>query len=311
MQIDNILIVSPPGYGHHLAFFDIAMSFKQSFPNDPILTIDSNLCEDGTTLVFGAHLLARFDAKIDGDYVIYQTEQLAANDSLFVDEKYIDLLRRFPVWDYCQSNVDFLESKGICAKHVPIGYSKSLGNIKTGKSASLMGGGRNGPQRIDFSEWSGVYPITSPTGGFVEDIDVMFAGSINERRQKIIEELKGKEIDGRPLVVASFIGYGGFRDKLIARSKIVLNCHFYDSAIHEIFRTSHLFSNKKAVVSEYGKDAGLEAQFYGGGGFVEYDGLVDRCLDLLKDDAARHTVAEHGYNIFKKTTQAEILRGIQ
>lgn len=303
MKIDNILIVSPPNYTHSQALYEVAYSFHQSI-SDSILTTNPDECE-GTVLVFGAHLIPKFGATIEGDYIIYQTEQLGAGDSLFADDAYLDLMRRFPVWDYSLNNIAYLKGRGIEATHVPIGYSKCMSNIKNGKSLTQVGGGKNGKQLIDFAEWGGEYPKTDANGAFIQDIDICFYGSQNERRNKILDELKANG-----LVVASFIGYGGFRDKLIARSKIVLNMHFYDSAIHEIFRTSHLFSNKKAVVSECGKDINIESLFYSSGGFVEYDRLVDRCMELLEDDGLRHTVGEHGYNIFKQKTQSEILKGI-
>lgn len=317
MKIDNILIISPPNYSHIQSLYEVAHSFHQSIP-DSVITNNPDECE-GRSLVFGAHLIPKFNATMDGDYIIYQTEQLGANDSLFADEAYLDLLRRFPVWDYSLNNISYLKTKVIEATHVPIGYSKCMSNIKTGKSLVQVGGGKNGKQRIDFAEWSGEYPKTDINGKFIQDIDVCFYGSVNERRMKIIDELKSKTLsfidsDGsvkeRPLVVASFMGYGGFRDKLIARSKIVLNMHFYDSAIFEIFRCSHLYANKTCVVSEIGKDISLEEPYAASGGFVQYHGIVDRCMALLSDDNERHSMAEYTYNIFKQKTQSDILKGI-
>lgn len=317
MKIESVLIVSPPNYTHVQALYEVAYSFHQSLP-DSVLTTNADECE-GTTLVFGGHLVPKFSATIEGDYVIYQTEQLGANDSLFADDDYLNLLKRFPVWDYSVNNIAYLKTKGIEATHVPIGYCKSMSNIKTGKSLVQVGGGKNGKQRIDFAEWSGVYPRTDVNGRFVEDIDICFYGSQNERRNKILDQLKAKtvsftdsdgEIKERPLVVASFVGYGGFRDQLIARSKIVLNMHFYDSAIFEIFRCAHLFANKKCVVSQRGMDMQLEAPFNHTGIMVDYEDMVDRCMDYLKDDDLRSAIADNCFSVFKQKTQAEILKGI-
>lgn len=314
MQIDNILVVSPPNYQHSMTFFDVAMSFKKSLPNDPVLTTDPNVCLEGKTLIFGAHLVPKFQGAIEfEDVVIYQSEQLGAADSIFATEEYIDILSRYPVWDYSGLNIEFLYEQGIEAKHVPIGYNRCMSNIRIGRSVSLVGGGGK-PQSIELAEWSGTYPPVDITGKFVQAIDVCFYGSVNERRAKIIEELKSRTVTEngvkRPLVVASFMGYGGFRDKLIARSKIVLNLHYYDSAIFEIFRCSHLFANKKALISETGKDLSLESPYTNSGGFVSYDDIVDRCMDLLHDDTDRHTVAEFTYNIFKSKSQSDILKEV-
>jgi hypothetical protein len=323
MQIDNILVLSPPDYTHNQAFFEIALSFQSALKqigDEPQLTTNPDECE-GTTLVFGAHLIPALGGEIDGgNYIIYQSEQLTATNSLFVDGKYKDILGKHPVWDYSTENISALKKFGIDATHVPIGYSKCMSNIKTGRSATITGGGTAGKVAIGYAEWGGVYPQVSPDGQFTQDIDVCFYGSVNERRLKILDALKAVKVkeeltDGnvieRNLTVASFVGYGGYRDKLIARSKIVLNLHYYDSAIFETFRCSHLFANKKLVISEFGKDKGLEEKYYHGAVFCEYDDIVTSCIHYLKEgNEERGEIAKQGFDIFRSVTQADILRKV-
>ena len=123
-----------------------------------------------------------------------------------------------------------------------------MSSIKTGRSASLTG-----PSAIKFCEWSGAIPPVDPTTGkYAQDIDVLFCGSMNERRMQIIQALKDSTLFDKPLVIAQFVGYGAYRDKYIARSKIVLNMHYYTPGIFEIARVSYLLANKKCVVSEEG-----------------------------------------------------------
>lgn len=308
MQIDNILIVSPPGYIHNQCLFDIALSFQSAFKQlgqEVPVVIDPNYCQEGKTLVFGAHLLPKHGGTIDdGDYIIYQTEQIGVEGSLFVDEAYLDILKRFPVWDYSLTNIDSLFTNyGIKATHVPIGYSRCMSNIKTGRSASIVGGGKNGKQRIEFAEWSGIYPAVDHNGKFVQDVDVCFYGSMNERRKNIIDALKECEVNGRKLTVANFIGYGGFRDKIVARSKIVLNMHYYENAIFESIRCSHLFANKKCVVSE-----GPIPESYVPA--TSYENLVERCMFLLNNPDLRENTATDSYESFKKTSQSDILKNV-
>src|SRR6202000_2831969 len=102
-------------YSHSQAFYDVAMSIHQSLVglgHTAELSIDPNECE-GTTLVFGAHLISKFKGSINGNYIIYQTEQLGADESLFADAAYIELLKRFPVWDYSLYNIKVLKWQGI------------------------------------------------------------------------------------------------------------------------------------------------------------------------------------------------------
>lgn len=324
-MINNVLIVTPGDYSHSQAFLDIAYSFSESLkaighPNQ--ITTNPEHCDDGTTLVFGAHLISKLEGTIagsKGEYIIYQTEQLTASNSLFVDDKYLDILRKFEVWDYSTNNINFLESKGIFAKYVPIGYSRELSNIKTGRSVSMSGGGRSGIQTVSIQPWSGSFPATDATGKFIQDIDVCFYGSTNERRTKIIDGLRQltlKAPDGqggifdKPITVASFIGYSGFRDKTIARSKIVLNLHYYDSAIFEIFRCALPFANKKCVISETGADIKLESHYYETGTFVPYEKLVETCHKFLLDDTRRNEAALQQFDIFREAKQTDILKRI-
>ena len=312
-MIQNVLVVTPGQYTHSQAFLDVAYAFSETLTDlghYNQITTNPDYCEDGTTLIFGAHLIPKFDGSIEGDYVIYQTEQLTASNSLFVDSKYIELLKKFPVWDYSQSNIDYLKTLGINAQYVPIGYHRSMANLKTGRSVSIAGGGKSGKQRVSVEPWSGTFPNTDVTGRFVQDIDICFYGSINQRRQKIIDGLKtitfpapdgeGGMFD-KPITVANFIGYGSFRDKVIARSKIVLNVHYYDSAIFEMFRCAHAFANRRLVVSEKGNDKCLEVPYYETKTFVEYEEIVETCRHFLANDVKRGEATRLQNDIFKQT----------
>jgi hypothetical protein len=65
---------------------------------------------------------------------------------------------------------------------------------------------------------------------------------------------------GRGLRVESAFGcYGEERDALIARARIVLNVHYYESKVFEVVRVSYLLANRKCVLSESGSDIDLEA----------------------------------------------------
>jgi hypothetical protein len=100
---------------------------------------------------------------------------------------------------------------------------------------------------------------------------------------------------------------GASRDAWIARSKIVLNVHYWEAKIFEIARVSYLLANRRVVVSERGADSTLERGLESGVAFADYDGLVDRCVELLGDERARREVAERGYQAFSARSQAEIL----
>jgi len=72
-----------------------------------------------------------------------------------------------------------------------------------------------------------------------KDIDVLFYGSMNERRKAILDELELKGLKVKTL----FGIYGQERDHWIERSKVVLNHHYYESQIFEIVRVFYLLTN--------------------------------------------------------------------
>ena len=297
-MIQSILVVSPPQHDfiHHQTFFDIALSFAHSLRDlgQPCEVFVNPADAFGKTLVFGAHMIPAFGGTIEGgDYVIFNLEQ---HDSEAMNEGYLDILRRYEVWDYSRNNIEFLLGKGVNAKLCEIGYHPCMSNIRLGKSATITGGATT-PSKVQY--------VSAGVGNQAGVFDILFYGSINERRAKVIDALKatGKN-------VVNLVGYGAYRDKYISRAKIVLNMHYWDAAIFEIVRVSHLLANEKCVVSEYGKEPELEAPYWNGVAFSSYDKLVDTCLALLEDDELRTKMAKAGFDALRARKQAEFLKGL-
>jgi hypothetical protein len=126
-----------------------------------------------------------------------------------------------------------------------------------------------------------------------QPIDVLFYGSMNNRRLKIIQGLKAAGLN----VKAVFGLYGAERDEVIAASKVVLNVHYYTPAVMEIVRLSYLWANSKCVVTECTEDS---AGFH-------YDELVDACVEFVKDDAMRAEAEDRCFRIAKLLHEDDIL----
>ena len=137
-----------------------------------------------------------------------------------------------------------------------------------------------------------------------EDIDVLHVGSLTERRIKIINDLAAAGLRVHYL----FGVYGKKRDDWIARSKIVINCHFYTAKTFELVRCSHLFANRRFVVSEYGDDKNLEEPYYDAAAFADYDNIVSTCIKYLANETERLKIADRGYEIFSKRLQSYFLK---
>lgn len=211
-----IWVVTPPGYAHSGAFAEVALGLQGGFRelgmDAPIVTARERV--NGSAIVLGANLLPGMPGvRPPGKSILFNMEQITPGSEWLSDE-YLRLLRRHRVWDYSRYNIAQLAQLGIRdAVHCPIGFSERLCRIEPA------------PAR---------------------DIDVLFYGSVNERRLQVLEALVKTG-----LRVESLFGvYGAARDAMIARSRIVLNVHYYPSRIFEIVRISYLLANRVCVVSE-------------------------------------------------------------
>ena len=137
-----------------------------------------------------------------------------------------------------------------------------------------------------------------------KDIDVLFYGCMNERRSNIFYKLsQNPNIN----VVFKDNSFGQERDQLIARAKIVLNIHFYESKTFEIIRVSHLLANDICVISEDGGDLDINKSEYDYWReaivFVQYDDLINTINKYLQDDVLRSEQARKGKEIILSRPQ--------
>lgn len=153
--------------------------------------------------------------------IIYQLEQSAS--SRWFSEKYLsDMENSLAVLDYSLQNIEFLEGKGIAYPQVyylPIGTSPSYGS----KIASA------------------------------KDIDVLFYGDYKScpRRQRLLDWA-----ETRFKVVRADTVFGDEMKALIARSKLILNLHYYEGAQLEMPRIQESLSLGTPVASETTDDQG-------------------------------------------------------
>lgn len=204
------------------------------------------------------------------NYILYQLEQICLKNNTWLTDKYIDLMRRAKsVWDYSKKNIYTLSKYGIIAQFMPIRYSKCLRkcNNYINKDSEI-------------------------------DIDILFIGSINPRRLKILEGLKLK---GYKVMMADGGVWGDDRIQLLKRSKCVINIHFYsDESPLEMARVSILLANTCFVISEKGGDSNLEKELAKGIVFTHYKDLIKTCDKYLSDGMQknREEIAKKGFSIF-------------
>jgi len=270
----RIVIVCPDGYRHSHAFDEIAETVKCGFQALGYAAAISRNSFDRhcRNIVFGANMI---DA--DGFYeipphsVIYNLEQVYAS-SPWMTKTMLRIFQKFEVWDYSQRNVEAIRSlvPGAKVKYVKIGYAASMTRIE---------------EREDT------------------DIDVLFYGSMNPRRKKIVDELALRGVR----VSAVFGVYGEERDALIARAKLVLNMRFYESDIFEIVRVSYLLANRKAVVSECNENTDIEDDMRDAVALAPYEKMVDTCIELLANEQKRKELAERGFRLMSARVEEDFL----
>lgn len=267
-----VIIAPPHTYQHREAFREIAETVHFALCRagfDSVLSDDIGI-PDRRHIVFGSNTLHWWDIQVPDDAILYNLEQVLPGSQWITDEL-LALFRRHTVWDYSLRNIMALRDLGVeDVRHVPVGHVLELERIP------------RAAQR---------------------DIDVLVVGSLNEHRMAPIERLRGLGIDAR----AHFGVYGPARDALYARSKIVLNTHYYDAGVFEIVRVSYLLANGIFVVSENCADLEESSPFAPAVAFDDYENLVPTCLRYLSRPAERAVRADKGRAIMRSRSATEYI----
>ena len=82
------------------------------------------------------------------------------------------------------------------------------------------------------------------------DIDILFIGTMNARRQTILDLLQDK-FDKNIIIHVVTTLFGDDLVQLLQRTKIVINLHYYEDAILEVFRIFDIMQNSRChIISE-------------------------------------------------------------
>ena len=275
----NICIIKPKNYIHYQAFTEIAELIHFSLLNlncKSSITfnhLDTN--PEKKNIIFGGHLLNNdLINKVPNNSIVFNTEQIESNTEEW-RERIIKLANRnIELWDYSLFNIKFTQDKtNIKAKLFEIGYQRELNRITHKKT---------------------------------KKVDVLFYGSINDRRKIIIDKLIEKNIKVKCL----FGVYGKDRDDWIAKSKLVLNMHMYDSKIFEIIRVFYLMTNGVPVVAEYDDKTKINNNFLMGIKTASYNKLVEMIVHLVNNENEREKLGDKGLFEIKKYPQEQFTKKI-
>jgi hypothetical protein len=246
-----VWLITPVGYPHAGALTELAVAVDHGLSK---LGHDSNLCKSPVLpalapgqlcIVVGPHLLAMLDPlDLPEDVILYNTE--AYGTPPFANALPHLLTHPDRVWDISTHNIDQLRTHhGIGAHFLPPGH--------------------------DVHSFDAC--------GEEKDIDVLFYGSINDRRRHTLDALRAEGLNVHEFQTP----YGKGRDEFIRRAKVVLNLHYYaDPGIFESVRVSHLLNNSELVISELGVGQWPYDQ---AAVCVPYDDLVPVCREYVRKGA--------------------------
>lgn len=215
----HIAIMQPVGYVHSLGLVDPARFLRYQLRRFGVnVTMAKNrLRADALNFVFGAHLGFPEAWRERHACLFVNLEQLGPLGAK-VSEDYLRLLKTSGVVDYDLSN---LAAYGADPADVPMLAFRHAPYLEARAAQAL--------------------PLEE------RPIDLLFFGSMNERRRRIIQRV---EACGATVACFDHPLYGEERDNYILQAKAVLNCHFYESATFEQVRAFHCLSLGTPVISE-------------------------------------------------------------
>lgn len=206
----------------HPAFNDTIDSLKNEFKDD----------KSNNVIICGAHDFSRtqsidlYKKKFD-KVIVFNQEPLTATQRQFMHKGYFTWLKQADeVWDYDEQNIEVLK---LIRPDVKLHVLKP------------------------YKDWSKYAPVA-------KDIDILFYGSMNEHRAKILNELKKKY---KVVILNSWDGR--VIDNHIMRSKVLLNLHFYyESSMQEQARMIRWIGSPCRIVSEksHKNYLNVEEKFY-------------------------------------------------
>ena len=275
----NICIIKPNNYIHSLAYLEIAELLHYSVlelnQNSKISYNFIDINPKVKNIIFGAHLLNDdMINSIPSNTIIFNTEQIESINEIWKRRILLLASKGIVFWDYSNHNLDLLLTKlNVKGRLFEIGFQKNLQRIKMNDN---------------------------------KEVDVLFYGSLNNRREKIINNLLKKNVKVKCL----FGVYGKDRDDWIGKSKIVLNLHYYESKIFEIVRIFYLLTNAIPIVSEVDENTKLNNNYLKGIKGSNYEDVEKNILSLLENEKERKLIGLNGFNIIKKYPQINFTKSI-
>jgi len=219
-------------------------------------------------------------AELRTETIVVNFEPLAPGTQAHRDE-YLQLLRNNYVWEYSRTNLRLYPQLGLAEGfHVPLGFDED-GDITVGLDDRLPEGQR--------------------------DIDVLFFGGPNERRDAVISQMRDMGLN--VVTNENVLWPRAERDEKIRRAKVVLNMNRFEGVrIAEMPRISMLLRRRKAVVCELYPDTEIEPEIRSAVAGAPLERLAETARMLVQSPQLRADLEERGLDALRRFPQADFIK---
>ncbi len=187
--------------------------------------------------------------------IVFNFEQLGS-DSILLNDAYLDWLRDWTVADYHSANVAYLKQRNGSEQRVfelPLKPRPALHTLAVKKS-----------------------------------VDVVFYGTLSERRSGVIRKLQAQGLTVETVA-------GAYAEELtpaLQRARLVLHVHFYATGLFPVARMLQPVENGVPIVCETSVFSELSDWSGSGILFADYEDLAGACQRLLQAPAEQLTRAQ-------------------
>jgi len=279
----NIAVVDLTPKGYHLKLFEeLAKNLCKSLNNSGYNAIISNkvIYKNYKNIILGTTFL-----KLRKNFLFFSLKNsLPKNTILYNFESYFHnrlwfnktikfFYKNYEVWDYSYHNAKNLEKLG----------------IKVNKVLPV------------------IFPYKKKSMSKKKNIDILFVGSLSKRRIKIINQLRNY---GLNVYASENIGSPKKLDKLVSKSKIFLNIHYYGLRELEQARICPYISSGTVILSEnslYNDENKLFSKVIV---LEKYSDLAKKAANLLKSKSDLNFLSKKSIIFAKKKTTEVLLKNI-
>lgn len=274
MERFNVLLVRPGQFIHHDGYSGAARQLCNALRRlgHPARVAENQIVWDATNIVVGAQNLdSELIDRLPANTIIYNVEMMIKGSPFL--QILNPFVRRFETWDYSAANVAAWQAAGI---------SDRVRLLRPGY----------------LPEDTAIDPAAP------SDIDALFFGSLNWRRDAILVDIARHGVR----VHAAVNIYGPWRNALIARAKLILNIHSRQDSVFEFGRVSYALANHRLLVTEAGDAEDIDADLREALVIGRSSELGSICRGLLDDEPRRLALAERAFAIYARRDFMQSLR---